>query len=202
MKLMLTVTKYIFLCFVLYSCSNTSLQKHEDAYRALAEITIHKYVKPIMPPPPPNLSDVDFKSVSDSIRANFNWTDTLNVQLFADNAIKIVEDDEFKANGNLDKLTILYDKGISYDMPIDISKIHSTDKIKIHKGDISSSSKSWEGTDVKIYMSKIVFNKKGSECQLIISVSRGKLSGFSVFSSAKKQSGKWFFVKTDVFEIS
>lgn len=198
---MLPAIKYIICCYVLVSCSDTSSYKYNEAYYLLAENVLNTYAKPIIPPPHPNLPEANFQSVSDSIRENFRWKDALKVQLYTDNAVKIVSDYDFKVF-NLDEYSNIYNTGVSYNSTLDIFKIEIKDKIKLYKSGINLASENWEGIDMKIHMSKVSFNEKLNKSAMLISVSRGKLSGFSILALAVKKEGEWIFVKEKMLEIS
>ena|SRR5690606_4744107 len=184
-----------------FSCSDKNRIENIESFNIMS-VLIDNLAKPIIPPPEPNLSDIEFKNKSDSLYKTVtdNEFHEKEFVIYIDTIKKIRSIDL-----NNSKYSNLIQKLVKLEQfeNIDPAKIKTIKNIKVHQYKVSSPNNiDWNETDMVISFSKVAFNSNYTEASIVVGVTRGRLNGYSFLAILKKSENGWGIISKITLSIS
>ncbi|WP_109433967.1 hypothetical protein [Aquimarina sp. AU119] len=189
-------------CVILFSSCESNKEKREKNTYQIVSLLIDEVGGPIKPPPPPEGQKAYFTNKQiDSIMTRSQ--DIALHPVFKKVKRKFVKKDNYgeKFNVLLEQLNKLKEEKL-----IDTLKIKTSISCRLNTIDtlLLKSDKRYidKNYDILIYFSNISFDDDFSKAVLILSSTRGYLSGSSSIIFLEKKDGIWQIKETDTFSIS
>lgn len=200
----LNVIKILFgIIFIgLLGCDDAKNQ-NTDTYK-IVTILVDRETKPIVPPPPPGLSDSLFQVKADSI-LDIVETESWQNQKFIVGLDTLMTPVESKITDSIIGYRDLLEKlnGLKDTQQLKIKNIGKTRGVELTPVPVDSSGRpDYSSIDMRISFSCIVYNKDGSKAMLVMGVSRGRLNGYASLLILEKVGNEWQIVKEKVLSIS
>lgn len=205
-QLSIVINKLICIILVFSFSCNQETEKAEKETYAIISFLIGALARPIPPPPPSGLSDLEFKKKSDSIKKtilNKQWMEQEFI-ISVDSVMKTVENSlNNPFNHNTSQLFSGL-KACKTNFNLTMSKVKIPTNIKVLDATpLNSLGKiDWSGTSMYLSFSRISFNSTYTKAMLIVNVSRGKLNGYSELFLLENLKNKWFIKESHLLEIS
>src|SRR5690606_2769495 len=189
--------------FMFIACKNNEFQKEEQRTYEVISFIINELSTPFPPaPPPPGLSDNEFKQQKDSIQEVFSKK-IENVQL--DVAVyPVMKPVKFDFDKYKDFIDVKKEANIDEVLTLDLIKINNNKEHRLTYFDTLSKRKIVDNQfDISIQISRIVFNEDYNKALLIAGSGRGKLDGSrSLYILERAKNGRWSIIYEDLLSIS
>lgn len=200
----LSVIRFLSFFYVIFFISCENDFEGDNSY-AIMSLMIDKLATPIVPPPPPNLTDSEFKRKSDSIIKTTNNNQWSNEKFIL--SIEQIENFDMPKSISFSdiefKRIVMTLEQENENNIIDISRFPKIRNIEYLKSkNHNSKNINWREIDMSISFSSIAFNKNRNKAAMIVGVSRGKLSGYSMLVFLAKVGNYWEIVDKHTLEIS
>ncbi|MEM6720635.1 MAG: hypothetical protein AAF611_15005 [Bacteroidota bacterium] len=186
--------RYFIPLFVLFiACTNQSIDHDQQIYG----LVINQVAYPVPPPPPPSTSTEDVQlmgaSIIDSIRSV-----PMKIAVFP-YKIKFSlkdENDKIKADSLVD-----YSES---KIPVDFDRLIARENILLEllSGEQNNLSKIYTIYDGLLKVSDIQYNKENTKAIILVSFSRGKLSGSLIQFYLEKENDQWKIISSKTLLVS
>tara|TARA_R110002051_G_scaffold302997_1_gene371640 strand:- start:649 stop:1275 length:627 start_codon:yes stop_codon:yes gene_type:complete len=203
---LIVIKKIVYILLIFFVSCNQVYTKEVKETNSVISFLVYTLARPVIPPPPNNMSNIEFEKKSDSIHQLISSEKWLNQPfvLWVDNTMRPVNiklsKNPFESNYNL-----LFEKLKSLNQPKNFH-IHDIEKSShitiVNRINDSLRETNWKSIDMKLSFSRLAFSPDYKNAILIININRGSLNGYSELLILEKFEDIWRIKEKKLMEIS